>query len=144
MIMSEITEFRSREGIVTCNARDIYLFVTNMENFRQFIPGDTISGWISDADSCRFEVNSIGSVSIKLTEKEPYSRVIYNGEALSNNSFSIHLDIRGRDEESSVTGLVLKAEMDPLMKMIITKPAAQFLEMLVSEMEKFRGWKQVK
>lgn len=140
--MSEITEFRSRNGIVSCNAKDVYLFVTNIENFKQFIPGDTISEWSSDVDSCRFKVNGIGSVNIKLSEKEPYSKVVYTGEALQKNNFTIHLDISGKDEESSVAGLVLRAEMDPFMKMIITKPAERFLELLVSEMEKFSGWRQ--
>jgi len=140
--MSEITEFRSRKGIVSCNAKDVYLFVTNIENFRQFIPSDTVSEWISDDDSCRFQVNGIGTVNIMLSEKVPYSKVVYKGEALQKNNFSIHLDISGKDEESSVAGLVLKAEMDPFMKMIITKPAERFLELLVSEMEKFRNWGQ--
>jgi hypothetical protein len=31
-----------------------------------------------------------------------------------------------------------------MMKMIATKPIGQFLEMLIIEMEKFRGWKGTK
>ncbi len=138
--MGEITEFTSRKGTISCNAGGVYRFVTNLDNFRQFIPEGTISGWHSDADSCRFEVNSIGSVNIRLTLKQPNSRVVYSGEALQNNSFSIDLDITGTGESSSVASLVLRTETNPLMKMIIAKPASQFLEMMISEMEGFRGW----
>ena len=40
--------------------------------------------------------------------------------------------------------VVLTADLNPMMKMIAAKPIGQFLEMLINEMEKFSGWKELK
>jgi len=38
----------------------------------------------------------------------------------------------------------LNADLNPMMKMMATKPIGQFLEMLIKEMESFRDWKDTK
>ena len=40
--------------------------------------------------------------------------------------------------------VILSADLNPMMKMMAAKPIRQFLEMLVHEMENFRGWKEIK
>ena len=140
--MSDSTEFRSRRGKLACSARDLWLFATDIKNFSRFVPGDTVSNWKSDGESCSFEVAPLGSVSVMLNEKVPFSRVVYAGDVLQRNSFTLLLDILDTDNDSSEVDITLRADLNPLMKMIISKPADQFLEMLIGEMEKFRDWKQ--
>jgi hypothetical protein len=140
--MSESTEFRSRRGKLACNARDLWLFATDIKNFSRFVPGDTVTNWKSDGESCSFDVVPLGSVSVMLHEKVPFSRVAYAGDVLQRNRFTLFLDILDSDNESSEVDITLQADLNPLMKMMIEKPAGQFLEMLIGEMEKFRDWKQ--
>ena len=140
--MSENTEFRSRKGKLACSARDLWLFATDIKNFSRFMPGDTVSNWQADGESCSFDILPLGSVSVKLREKVPFSKVVYSGEALQKNNFSLLLDISDSNNDSSEVDITLRADLNPLMKMIISKPADQFLEILIGEMEKFRDWKQ--
>jgi hypothetical protein len=142
--MSDLSHFESRSGQLTCSNEDVYSFVTDIRNFEQFVPEGTISNWQADKESCSFSVSMMGIVSVRITEKEQYCKVVYSGDALKKNDFSIILKISDLNTKSSEVKVMLNADLNPMLKTIAAKPIAQFLEMLIGEMEKFEGWKDVK
>jgi len=142
--MAMISEFRSRQGKLICTTEDVFNFVTDIRNFKQFVPGESVRNWQADRESCSFEMPPLGEVSVRLIEKEPNRRVVFAGDALQSNNFSLLLDISGNDKEPAEVRVTLIAELNPVMKMVISKPAEQFLEILVTEMEKFKGWNDSK
>jgi hypothetical protein len=86
----------------------------------------------------------LGSVSVRVAQKEEFSRVIFNGDALNKNDFELVLHIKDNINKRTEVMVELNADLNPMMKMIATKPIGQFLEMLISEMENFTGWKDIK
>ena len=70
-----------------------------------------------------------------------YSSIVFNGDALKKNDFEIVLHITDNNDNPAEVKVALNAELNPMMKMIAVKPIGQFLEMLITEMEKFRDWK---
>ncbi len=139
--MSDISYFESRKGNLTCTAQECFAFTTDLRHFEGFIPNNTINNWKAEKESCSFTVSMLGTVSVRLTEKEMYKRVVYKGDALKKNDFELTLNINGNDDQPAEVKVILNAELNPMMKMIAAKPIEQFLEMLINEMEKFRGWK---
>jgi hypothetical protein len=142
--MSDLSNFESRSGEVTSSAEDIFAFVTDLRNFERFVPQGTVTNWKAEQESCSFSVAMIGTVSLVLTEKVKYNRVVYYGDALNKNDFSLLLHISGNDKNPAEVKIHLSADLNPMMKMMAAKPIAQFLEMLISEMEKFRDWKDIR
>jgi hypothetical protein len=143
LIMENISNFESRTGILTCNAEDLYNFVTDIRNFQRFVPKGTINDWNAEKEACSFSVSMIGTVNLRLGEKEKYNLVAYSGDALKKNDFSFILNIADNGKDPSEVKVSLKADLNPMMKIMATKPISQFLEMLISEMERFRGWKEI-
>lgn len=141
--MSNISYFESKTGKLSCSAEEVYAFVTDIRNFEQFVTQGNIQNWIADKESCSFSVSMIGTVSIRLTEKQN-NRVIYVGDALKKNDFTLILNISGEGDERGEVKIELDAELNPMMKMMAAKPIAQFLEILINEMESFRGWGNVR
>lgn len=141
--MSDSSYFESRTGKVTCPAEKLFLFVTDIRNFERFIPNGTITGWQSDKESCSFQVAMLGTVSVRLTHQDMYRRVVYSGDALKKNDFELTLNITDNQHNPAVVKVSLNAELNPMMKMMAAKPVAQFLEMLITEMEKFDRWDDV-
>lgn len=141
--MSDISFFESRIGKVSCSAEEVYDFVTDIRNFEQFVTPGNVHNWIAEKESCSFSVAMIGTVSIRLEEKND-SRVIYKGDALKKNDFSLILNISTDGDGTGEVKVDLNAELNPMMKMMATKPIAQFLEILINEMESFRGWGNVR
>jgi hypothetical protein len=82
----------------------------------------------------------LGTVSVRLAEKEKCNKVVFMGDALKKNDFSLTLDISDNLNKTADVKVKLSADLNPMMKMMATKPIGQFLEMLINEMENFRGW----
>ena len=142
--MPDISEFKSRTGKLTCTPPEIFDFVTDIRNFRQFVPEGTIDDLQIEMDSCSFYVSPLGKVSFSLSEKRPHNKVVYKGTALQSNDFSLVLDIKGSSTGMAEVNLNLAAHLNPLLKMMAAKPIGNFLDKLIDEMENFRGWRTVK
>ncbi len=141
--MSDISIFESRRGRLPCTAQECFEFTTDLKHFESFIPNGTITNWTAEKEYCSFNVSMLGTVTVRLSQKEMYTRVVYNGDALKKNDFELILNITDNNELPAEVNILLKAELNPMMKMIAAKPIEQFLGMLITEMEKFKGWKQL-
>jgi carbon monoxide dehydrogenase subunit G len=138
--MTGISEFESRTGQVSCNQKVAFGFFSDIRNFNRFIQTGVIHDWHSDAESCTFEVSQLGKVQLRIIEKEPFGRVVFSGDALQQNEFTITLNIKENGNDNSKVKVDLKAELNPLLKMVIARPIEIFLEKLIDEMEGFNGW----
>jgi carbon monoxide dehydrogenase subunit G len=142
--MTDTTNFESRTGTVSCSAEEVFNFVTDIRNFEQFLPEGTINNLVADKESCSFNVAMIGKVSFRLTEKKQFSRVEFEGDALSKEDFRLILDIIDDGTNPVKVKVFVNAVLNPMLKMMAKKPIQQFLEMLVVEMENFRGWSGIR
>jgi carbon monoxide dehydrogenase subunit G len=141
--MSESTSYESRTGRLSCTPAEVFAFITDIRNFGRFVNEGTISGWKAEKDSCSFSVSMLGTVNVRLIEKEFCTRVLFQGDALSKNDFRIDVRISGEVEEPAEVNLSLNADMNPVMKMMAEKPIRQFMEMLMQEIENFRDWHEL-
>ena len=142
--MTDLSYFESRSGKLSCSVEDVFAFVTDIRNFQRFIPEGTISNWNSEKESCSFNMSMLGTVSVRLSEKKEYSKVVFTGDALKKNDFILTLAISDNAENHAEVRVMLSADLNPMIKMIATKPIGQFLEMLINEMESFGDWKNIK
>jgi carbon monoxide dehydrogenase subunit G len=138
--MASFSEFESRTGQVTCTKKDVFGFCTDLRNFNRFIQPGKILNWQADNETCSFEVAGIGRVTLGIIEKEAYSKVVFSGDALMNNNFIITLNISINDNDRVSVKVDMKAELNPVMKMVAAKPIEMFLAKLIDEMEKFEDW----
>jgi len=142
--MEDISHFESRSGTITCSDKEAFAFVSDIRNFERFIPRNAINNWNAERESCSFSVDMLGTVNIRLSEKEMFTRVVFSGDALKKNDFLMILHISGNNDNTADVKISLNAQLNPMLKMIAAKPIGRFLEMLINEMESFRGWKDTR
>jgi carbon monoxide dehydrogenase subunit G len=142
--MPDISEFKSRKGRLNCTPSEIFDFVTDIRNFRQFIPEGTIDNLQITTESCSFSISPLGKVNFSLSEKRPHDKVVYKGTVMQSNDFSLVLDIRENSTGKAEVNLNLAAHLNPLLKIMAAKPISNFLEKMIDEMEKFKSWRTVK
>lgn len=138
--MTNLSYFESRTGTLTCNAEEVFTFVTDIRNFERFIPGGIITNWNAEKESCSFSVSMLGTVTVRLAEKEKYNKVVFSGDALKKNDFLLTLNITDDVGDHAKVKILLRVELNPMMKAMAGKPIGQFLERLINEMEGFRDW----
>ena len=135
--MADLSYFESRSGKPDCTPEEIFGFVTDLRNFEQFIPSGTVADWEASKDQCSFRVPRMGNVHLRVVREERPLLVAYKGNALNNNDFDIVVHIRKNSSNKADVKVSLNAELNPMVKMIASKPIGQFLEMLVERMESF-------
>lgn len=139
--MGNISYFESRSGKLSCTPEEAFRFVTDLRNFGRFATKATINNWNADKESCSFNVSVVGTITVRLAESEKFSFVVFKGDALKKNDFSLKLNISGSVQEKANVKVGLSADLNPVMKMMVSKPIEQFMEMLIKEMESFNDWK---
>lgn len=142
IVMATLSTFESRKGSLSCTPSEIFDFVTDIRNLRQFVPDNVVEDLVIDADTCSFRVPAMGNVSISISGKEPVNQVVYSGYAMLSNDFSLVLDIIGNSEGKAEVMVKLAANLNPILKLMATAPISDFMEKLVLEMERFKDWKQ--
>ncbi len=143
--MSELSYFESRSGTLSCNAEEVFIFVTDIRNFNQFIPEGRISNWKAEKESCSFNVPMIGAITVLLFEKIEFGKVVFKGDALKKNDFTLTLNISEKTGNKADVVINLSAELKSDDEDAgLVKPIEQFLEILIKEMEAFRDWRNVK
>jgi hypothetical protein len=142
--MSEISAFESRSGIVSCNAEELYYFLSDIRNFERFIPKDKFSEIKIDSESCSFNVSLLGRVDIHIGSKREFTEITYSGHAMQVNDFSLKAGFRSHKPASSEVRLTIIANLNPFLKMLAAEPVKTLLETLITEMEKFNGWKDIR
>jgi hypothetical protein len=139
--MSDNLKFESRTGKLSCTVSEVFGFITDIRNFEQFIPAGNIKNWEASEDNCTFQVPPFGTASMRISGKTPYSLVEYEGDALKKNDFKLSVHISENESKLAEVRLYLSADLNPVLKMMASDPINRFIEMLVSEMEKFNNWK---
>ncbi len=128
--------FESKIGKVSLSSERIFNFISDFNNLKDYIPADKISNWQSTSDSCHFTVSGMGDVGMKIVEKKPFDLVKVAGDGLGKHDFNLWIQIKEAAEEDSRVKITLKAEVNPVMKLMVAKPVQKFLDMLVDSFEK--------
>lgn len=138
--MAERSTFESRTGKLSCSASKAFDFLTDLRNFKRFIPGNTISNLVLEVDSCSFRVDMLGIVKIHISEKTRPEKIVYSGIVPQVKDFSLTVNIKDVPPENSEAKLYIMAEINPFLKMMAAEPIRKVLGTIIDEMEKFREW----
>jgi carbon monoxide dehydrogenase subunit G len=142
--MSEITTFESRQGLLSCSTEKFFNFLNDIRNFEQFIPKDKFTDITINADTCSFSVPMIGRVDVRIAAKTEFSEVVYAGSTAAVSDFSLAVRFGDAGSDTSDVKLSVTAAINPFLKMIASEPLNNMLETLVSEMERFTGWDDIR
>ncbi|TFH36044.1 MAG: hypothetical protein E4G95_06195 [Bacteroidia bacterium] len=138
--MSEPAKFESRTGKVTVSSKKLFDYITDMRNFKQFLPGKTIENWEATRENCTFEVFPVGKASLGIVEKEANSLVKFGGDGLNGTQFFLWVQIKEAAPGDTRVKLTIKADINPVLRAMAQKPIKDFLEKLMTGIESFEGW----
>jgi len=142
--MDNFSLYESRVGKIRSGAKEIFSFVTDMRNFSRFLSGHTIENWKASVDECSFEVSMVGEARIRIVQKDPCNTVKYTGYGLNNTQFYLWIQTKEVGDKDTRIKLTIKADLNPGLKMIASKPINDFLNKLVGGMEEFNDWENTK
>ncbi len=132
------TKIESRVGTIASSSERIYTFISNFNNFKQFIPADKVKDFEATNDNCKFSVTGIGKVGLQIIEREPFKTIKVTGDGMANHKFVFWIQLMPKGDNDTHIKLTIKADINVMMKMMVEKPLQNFLDKLVDAMEKMQ------
>ena len=125
-----MTKFESQIKAVPHPGEKIFNFLSDFDNFGEVLPQDKIKNWKSFGDHCTFELEMVGEVGLRIVEKTPHDTIKFVAEGNTPVDFNLWVQIKEVDKSDSRIKLTIKAEMNPMIKMVASGPIKKFLEVL--------------
>ncbi|MCP9613080.1 SRPBCC family protein [Coprobacter tertius] len=125
-----MTQFESQVKTINSNIGKVYNTLSdlnNLEKVQDKLPADKISDFTFDTDSCSFSVNPIGNVTVKVIEREPEKTIKFTTEK-SPIPLYFWIQLVPVTENECKLKLTVKAELNPFIKSMISKPLQQGLD----------------
>jgi len=118
---------------VNSSAEDIFKFLSEIKNLEQLMP-DQVVNWESTGDECSFTIKGMGNIGMRIVEKIPTSevKIVSTKGALK---FDLNCLIEKADDDKCNTQLILEADLNPMMKMMVEKPLGKFFNLLVMKLK---------
>ncbi len=132
-----MTKFESRIGELNTSGEKAFDFLSDFRNFSRFISADKIKEWEASAEQCKFMVDGIGKAGLKIIEKEPNKLVKISGDGTAGIEFFFWIQIKEIEEKDTRIKLTIKADLNPMMKIVAAKPLKSFINLMIDKIEKY-------
>lgn len=124
------TTFESSVKSVPFSPEAIYNLLCDFNNFSDVIQTKKVKDWSSTTDTCRFNVDGVGEVGLRIIDREPFSTIKYTADGKTPFNFYLWVQIKEVAADDSRIKLTIKADMNPMMKMVASQPIQKFLDTL--------------
>ena len=124
---------------VTINKSDeeIFNFISDFTNFASLMPPQVQDVKITQ-DSCSFSIQGMPSINLKIYEKTPFSCVKMKAED-GKLPFTLSCSLENVNETQCIAQFHFEAELNPMMKMMVTKPLGNFLNLLSEKLKEIKS-----
>ncbi len=124
---------------VVCNGvSQIFDKLADMSNFGGVMPPEKVSNWTADADTCRFTIDGMGEMGLRIVERETDKLVKYTADGQTRVNFFLWVQMMGVAESESRIKVTLKADLNPMMKMVVGKHMQKLVDTIADAIAKYQ------
>ena len=127
-VESKIGRLRTDDG-------RIYGFLSDCNNFQQFAANDKVKNWCADSDSCSFTIDGAGNVVFRIVERRPNDLIKFSIENAQAENIFLWVQLKNANPNDTRVKLTAKLEVNPVVRMFISKPLQQGLDKIVETLE---------
>ena len=125
-----MTTFESKIEKAKCGSEKIFQLLSdlnNVEKFKHLIPSDKIKDIEYGEDFCRFSVDPVGQVGLKIIEREEFKTIKFAAEK-SPVEFNLWIQLKEVGEDDTRVKITVKADLNPMIKMMVSKHIEGFVD----------------
>ena len=123
-------EIKSKRGVVSKPAHELYMAFTDMRNFLQFLPEDKKEGVTADYDSIHASVQGF-NIGIKVVDRVPYSKLEFQDDGAPFQFKARMLFDPASDPYKTEFQVIMDAELNMMMKMFLGSKLQEGLDKMV-------------
>ncbi|WP_455498964.1 SRPBCC family protein [Coprobacter sp.] len=129
-----MTQFESNIKVIPANIEVIFNTISdlkNLEKMKDRLPADKIQDFSCDTDSCTFSVSPVGSLGLKIIERDPYKTIKFETEKSPVPLF-LWIQLLPISEQETKIKVTCRAELNMFIKGMISKPLQDGIEKLAN------------
>ena len=116
---------------------EIFNFISDFTNFAKLMPPQVQDVKISQ-DSCSFGIQGMPTINLKIFERLPFSCVKMKAED-GKLPFTLSCTLESVNKTQCIAQFHFEAELNPMMKMMVAKPLANFLNLLSEKLKEIKS-----
>ncbi len=133
-----MTTYESEVKIIDSSDSKVYAMLSdlrNVEKVKDRIPSDKVQDLQFDQDTVSVNVNPVGDVALKIIEREPCKTIKFTTDKSPIDSF-LWIQILPVEENKSKIKITLKAELNPMVKMMLGSYMEKFVNTFAEALTK--------
>ena len=107
--------------------------LSNLESIKDRLPEDKIKDFEFDNDSMSFSVSPIGTLGLRIIEREPFKTIKFESEK-SPIQFNLWIQLISTGPYETKVKITLKADLNPFIKPMVSKPLQNALDKMADMM----------
>ena len=131
-------DIESRVGKIQANQTKVYELLADFNNLGNYVPHDKVADFTSTTDSCSFTIDKIGKFGMRIIEREPSKLVKIANDENVPFKFNLWIQLKELGELDTRVKVTLKADLNPMLKMVAKKPLTTFVDTLVDRLEQIK------
>lgn len=129
-----MTTFESQQVTIARNHQLVFEFLSNFNNFKELMPPQ-VTDWQSDSEHCSFTIQNMATLGMTYAEKSPFDHIKIISEGRSPFEFNMHCFLEPLANDSTNVNLQLNADLNFMLKMVASKPLANFINILAAKVK---------
>lgn len=112
----------------------LFTFLSDFRNFDKLMP-DKVVNWQSTESTCYFTISGLTSLGMEIYEKIPHSIIKIRENKKAPFEFDFIINLTKLTDITTQVIMSIKAEINPMLSMMVSNPLKNFLNMLVDKLE---------
>jgi carbon monoxide dehydrogenase subunit G len=131
-------KIESKKATVNTSAEKAFSFISDFNNFQNLLPKDKVSDYQSTADSCSFNINGMATISMRIKNRVPNSKLEVVSDGKNPFNFSLTILLEEQTESTCEAVIIFDADVNPFVKMMVETPLTNFFNMLSEKLPQMK------
>ena len=129
-----MTELSSNPAKVSKSSEELFVYLTNLERFHDSLP-EQVTHYRVEGDTCSFTIQGMADLTLKITQKEPFRKVVFSNAHDKPFPFRLIFDIEaGSSEQECKVVVSFAGELNPMLAMLAKGPLQNFVELVATRL----------
>ncbi|MCD4697094.1 MAG: hypothetical protein K8S16_12730 [Bacteroidales bacterium] len=129
-----MTNFTSRGVDLEKSADFIFFFLSDFNHFEKLMP-EQVTNWKSTNEGCSFTIQGMANIEMVIDTKVEFTKISYKSVGSSPLNFNLEFNIETKGQISSRVVIHLNADLNPMLKMMASRPLQNFVNMLAGKLK---------
>ncbi len=123
-------KYESPIKVALSGVERIYATLSDFDSLGKILPHDKIKDWQTTADTCHFSIENVGQVGLRIVEREENATIKFAADEQTKIGFNLWIQMKGVAENESRIKVTFKADLNPMLKMMVGKQLDKFVDTL--------------